>query len=194
MTDTSTTTRIFDGVEVPSPGTFDLDNAHTVVGFSVRHLMVSKTRGRFGTVSGSVTIADDPLQSTVDVTIDASSIDTADVKRDEHLRSADFFDVEQYPTITFKSTGVAERKGDHFKLQGELTVHGVTRPVTLDATLEGIATSPWGTQAIGFSASTELDREEFGLTWNQALETGGVLVGKTAKIEIEAEINRRADA
>ena len=192
MSDTQTTgTRLHDGLEIPQPGVFDLDVTHSTVSFSVRHLMVSKTRGRFGTFSGSVTIADDPIASSVEVTIDPASITTGDVKRDEHLRSADFFDVEQFPEITFRSTGVSEVHGDRFRLEGDLTVHGVTRPVVLDAVLEGIATSPWGTQAVGFSASTELDREAFGLTWNQSLEAGGVLVGKTVKIEIEAEINRR---
>jgi polyisoprenoid-binding protein YceI len=192
MSDTQTaTTRTYEGLEIPQPGVFDLDVAHSTVSFSVRHLMVSKTRGRFGTFSGSVTIAEDPLASSVEVTIDPSSITTGDVQRDEHLRGADFFDVEQFPEITFRSTQVVEVRGDRFRLEGDLAVHGVTLPVVLDAVLEGIATSPWGTQAVGFSASTELDREAFGLTWNQALETGGVLVGKTVKIEIEAEINRR---
>jgi len=184
-------TRVYEGVEIPAPGVFDLDVAHSVVGFSVRHLMVSKTRGRFGTFSGTVTIAEDPLQSSVEVTIDPTSITTGDVKRDEHLRGADFFDVAQFPELTFRSTRVLDHHGDRFRLEGDLTVHGVTRTVVLDAELEGVATSPWGTQAVGFSASTELDREAFGLTWNQSLETGGVLVGKTVKVEIEAEINRR---
>jgi polyisoprenoid-binding protein YceI len=195
MTDTQTSgTRTYDGVEIPEAGVFDLDVAHSTVGFSVRHLMVSKTRGRFGTFSGSVTVGDDPLTSSVEVTIDPASITTGDVKRDEHLRSADFFDVEQFPEISFRSTRVADHHGDRFRLEGDLTVRGVTQPVVLDAVLEGIATSPWGTQAVGFSASTEIDREAFGLTWNQSLETGGVLVGKTVKVEIEAEINRRAEA
>jgi polyisoprenoid-binding protein YceI len=188
---TLTTTRTVEGIEIPEPGVFDLDVAHSTVGFTVRHLMVSKTRGHFGTFSGSVAIADDPYESSVEVTIDPASITTGDVKRDEHLRGADFFDVEQFPEITFRSTKVRDHKGDRFVLEGDLTVHGVTRPVVLDAVLEGIATSPWGTQAVGFSATTELDREAFGLTWNQTLETGGVLVGKTVKVEIEAEINRR---
>jgi polyisoprenoid-binding protein YceI len=195
MTDTQTQgTRTYDGVEIPEAGVFDLDVAHSVVGFSVRHLMVSKTRGRFGSFSGTVDVAENPLDSSVEVTIDPTSISTGDVKRDEHLRGADFFDVEQFPAITFASTRVLDHHGDRFRLEGDLTVHGVTRSVVLDATLEGVATSPWGTQAVGFSASTEIDREAFGLNWNQALETGGVLVGKTVKVEIEAEINRRPEA
>ena len=187
------TTRTLDGVLVPTPGTFDIDPSHTLVGFSVRHLMVSKVRGRFGSFSGTVTIAEDPLLSSVEVSIDPSSIATGDEKRDGHLVSPDFLDVEQYPGITFTSTRVSDHTGKQFKLEGDLTVHGVTRPVVLDATLEGIAATPWGSEAIGFSATAEVDREDFGLTWNQSLETGGVLVGKTAKIEIEAELTRRQD-
>jgi polyisoprenoid-binding protein YceI len=195
MTDTQTHgTRLVEGIEIPQPGTFDLDVSHSTVGFTVRHLMVSKTRGSFDTFSGTVVIADDPYQSTVEVTIDPASVSTGDAKRDEHLRSADFFDVEQFGAITFRSTEVRDHKGDRFVLAGELTVRGVTRPVVLDAVFEGIATSPWGTQAVGFSATTELDREAFGLTWNQTLETGGVLVGKAVKVEIEAELTRRAEA
>jgi len=198
MTDTtatiSPTTRTIDGVEIPVAGVYDIDAAHTVVGFSVRHLMVSKTRGRFDSVSGTVTIAEDPTQSAVDVSLDVASVNTNEAKRDEHLRGVDFFDAEQFPTITFKSTGVSEHKGDTFKLTGDLTVHGVTKQVTLDAVLEGVASTPWGTSAAGFSATTEIDREAFGLTYNAALESGGVLVGKTVKVQIEAELNRRADA
>jgi polyisoprenoid-binding protein YceI len=194
MTDTqSAGSRVLDGVEIPQPGVFDLDVSHSTVGFHVRHLMVSKTRGRFTGFTGTVTVADDPLASSVEVTIDAASVTTGDAKRDDHLRSPDFFDVEQFPEITFRSTRVADHKGDRFRLEGDLTVHGVTNPVVLDAVIEGIATSPWGTEAVGFSASTEIDREAFGLTWNQSLETGGVLVGKTVKVEIEAEVNRRAE-
>jgi polyisoprenoid-binding protein YceI len=193
MTDLQTphATRTIDGVDIPEAGVFDLDVAHSTVSFSVRHLMVSKTRGRFGAFAGAVTVGEDPLASSVEVTIDPASITTGDATRDDHLRSADFFDVEQFPEITFRSTRVADHHGDRFRLEGELTVRGITRPVVLDVVLEGIATSPWGTQAVGFSASTEIDREAFGLTWNQPLETGGVLVGKTVKVEIEAEINRR---
>jgi len=200
MTDTTTATtpvaisRTVDGVEVPLAGVYDIDVAHSVISFSVRHLMVSKTRGRFDTFTGTVTVAEDPTQSQVDVAIDTASVNTNEAKRDEHLRGADFFDVESYPQITFRSTGVSEHKGQNFKLTGDLTVHGVTKSVVLDAVIEGVAATPWGTSAAGFSATTEIDREAFGLTYNAALETGGVLVGKTAKVEIEAELNRRGDA
>jgi len=181
-------TRTVDGTEVPAPGTYTIDASHTEVGFSVRHLMVSKTKGRFGGVSGTVTIAEDPARSAVEVEIDVASIDTRDAGRDEHLRSADFFDVEAHPTITYRSTSVRPEGGD-WHVEGELTVRGVTVSVPLNVTFEGAATSPWGTTAIGFTARADLDREAFGLTWNQALETGGVLVGKQVRIDIEAEAN-----
>jgi polyisoprenoid-binding protein YceI len=191
MTDTQTHgTRIVEGIEIPEAGTFDLDVAHSAVGFTVRHLMVSKTRGSFGTFSGTVVIAEDPYASSVEVTIDPASVTTGDAKRDEHLRSADFFDVEQFPEITFRSTKVRDHKGDRFVLEGDLTVHGVTRPVVLDAVFEGLATSRWGTQAVGFSATTELDREAFGLTWNQALESGGVLVSDEVKLNIDVQASK----
>ena len=126
------------------------------------------------------------------MTIQAASIDTRDEGRDGHLRSPDFFDVEQHPTLTYRSTGVAPAGKGRWNVEGELTVKGVTRPVPLEVTFEGAARDPWGGERIGFTASAELDREAFGLTWNQALETGGVLVGKTVKIEIEAEAVRQA--
>ncbi len=186
------TTRQYAGIEIPSPGTFDLDPSHTTVGFSARHMMVSKVRGRFDSVTGTLTIAEDPLESSVQVSIDAASVNTGEAKRDEHLTSPDFLDVERFPHITFASTRVLDHSAEGFRLEGELTVRDVTRTVTLDASFEGVATSPWGTEAVGFSARTELDREDFGLTWNQALETGGVLVGKRITVEIEAELMRRA--
>jgi polyisoprenoid-binding protein YceI len=183
-------TRVVDGLEVPGPGAFELDPSHSHVGFSVRHMMVSKVRGRFTSFTGAVTVADDPTVSGVDVTIDVAGIDTRDEQRDAHLRSPDFFDAEQFPTVTYRSTSVTAKGGGRFAVHGDLTVRDVTRPVELDVTYEGVAKDPWGNQRFGLSATTEIDREDFGLTWNQALETGGVLVGKTVKIEIEAEAVR----
>jgi polyisoprenoid-binding protein YceI len=191
MSTTTQTTRTVDGSEVPVAGTYTLDASHSDVGFSVRHLMVSKTKGRFSDVSGTVVIAEDPLASSVDVTIAVASIDTRDATRDGHLLSPDFFDAEQHPTITYRSTKVTPAGGDRWTVEGDLSVHGVTRPVALEVTFEGAAKDPWGGERIGFTAKTEVDREAFGLTWNQALETGGVLVGKAAKIEIEAEAVRQ---
>ncbi len=186
-TETTPITRTVDGAELPAPGTYALDASHTHVGFSVRHLMVSKTRGRFADVSGTITIAEDPLASSVEVTIQTASVDTRDEARDGHLRSPDFFDAENYPTITFRSTKVTPAGRGTWTVDGDLTVRDTTRSVLLDVSFEGGAQSPFGTANIGFTAATELDRETFGLTWNQALEAGGVLVGKQVKIEIEAE-------
>jgi polyisoprenoid-binding protein YceI len=183
----STATRTLDGVELPTAGTYSLDPSHSHVGFTARHLVVAKVRGRFGAFSGSVVVADDPLASSVSVDIDVASIDTRDEGRDGHLKSADFFDVERFPTITFRSTGVRAAGRGRFAVDGDLTVRGVTRSVVLDVVLEGVASDPWGGQRAVFSASTEIEREDFGLTWNQALETGGVLVGSKIKVEIEAE-------
>ncbi|WP_238009698.1 YceI family protein [Dactylosporangium sp. AC04546] len=185
-------TREYNGLTIPTPGKFEIDPAHTRVGFVARHMMVSKVRGGFSKATGTVVIAEDPLQSHVDVTIDAASIDTGVADRDGHLRSPDFLHVEQWPALTFKSTRVISLSGNEFKLVGDLTIRDVTREVELDVEFEGHAKSPWGQEVIGFSATTEIDREEFGITWNQALETGGVLVGKKVKIEIGAEAIRQA--
>ena len=194
MTETATLaplTRTVDGVELPVAGTYALDVSHSSIGFVVKHLMVSKTRGTFTGFSGTVVIGEDPAQSSVEVTVDVSTIDSRDEKRDGHLRSADFFDVEQFPTMTYRSTSV-KPAGDEWIVDGDLTVHGVTGPLQLKVAFEGAANTPWGGQAIGFSAKGEVNREDFGLTWNQALETGGVLVGKDIDIEIEAEVVKQA--
>ena len=180
-------TRTVDGVEVPAPGTYVLDPTHSGVHFSVRHLMVSKTKGRFADFAATVTIGDDPLDSSVEVEIRAASVDTREDSRDGHLRSPDFLDVDQYPVITYRSTKVIPDGKGRWNVDGELTVRGVTVAVPLSVAFEGGAVDPWGNARIGFEAHTELDREAFGLTWNQALETGGVLVGKVVKIDIEAE-------
>jgi polyisoprenoid-binding protein YceI len=191
MTQAQATTRTFDKVEIPTPGTFSFDPAHTVVGATARHLMVSKVRGKFADVTGSIVVAENPLDSEVEVVIKAASIDTGVADRDNHLRSPDFLDVENYPELTFKSTRVVKQDGAEFVLAGDLTIRGVTRQVELEVEYHGVTNSPWGQQVIGFSATTELDREEFGMTWNAALETGGVLVGKKLKVEIEAEAIRQ---
>ena len=189
---TDAKTRDFNGITIPTAGTFSIDPAHTRVGFVARHLMVSKVRGSFTSAKGTVTIAEDPLQSTVDIEIDAASIDTGVADRDGHLKSADFLNVEQHPVLTFKSTSIVGLKNNEFQLLGDLTIKGVTKQVELDVEFEGYAKSPWGQEVIGFSATTEIDREEWDMTWNQALETGGVLVGRKVKIEIGAEAIRQA--
>jgi polyisoprenoid-binding protein YceI len=191
MTQAQATTRTFEKVEIPTPGTFSFDPAHTIVGATARHLMVSKVRGKFTDVTGSIVVAENPLDSAVEVVIKAASIDTGAADRDNHLRSADFLDVENYPELTFTSTRVVKQDGAEFVLAGDLTIRGVTREVELEIEYHGVTNSPWGQQVIGFSATTELDREDFGMTWNAALETGGVLVGKKLKVEIEVEAVRQ---
>ena len=181
-------------ISAPAAGastTWQLDPAHTNVEFSVKHLMLARVKGRFTGVAGTVMLAAEPTASTVEVVIDAASIDTREAKRDAHLRSADFFDVERFPTITFRSSDVRPAGAGDLRIVGDLTIRDVTREVTLEVTDEGRGTDPWGGERAGFSATAVIDRRDFGLTWNQALETGGVLVGKTAKIEIEAEAVRQ---
>jgi len=169
--------------------TWKIDPAHSLIEFAVRHLMITTVKGRFGGVDGTVLLDEsDPSKVDVDVTIHATSIDTREPQRDAHLRSADFFDVEQYPHITFTSTRQITRKGNAFELAGDLTIHGVTRPVVLDVTEEGHGKDPWGGERRGFSATTKIKRSDFGLTWNQALEAGGVLVGDDIKISLDLEL------
>jgi len=182
-----TNTRTFNGLEIPEPGTFVLDASHSAAAFSVKHLVVAKTRGRFTDFEGTINIDDDPLKSSVNVTIQAGSITTGDDKRDGHLRSADFLDVDKFPTLTYKSTSVRHVKGEHFVVEGELTVAGVTKPAKLDVEYLGVVTDPWGGTRAAFEAVAKINREDFGLTWNQALETGGVLVGKDISIVLEVE-------
>lgn len=179
------TPRTSNGVAIPAPGTYAIDPSHSSVEFVAKHLVVAKVRGGFTEVAGTVQIAEDPLASSVEVTIGTASIHTGDDGRDEHLRSADFFDVEAHPTMTYRSTAVAAAGPGRWTVEGELTIRDVTRPVALDLELNGLATDPWGGSRAIYSASTTVEREAFGLTWNQALETGGVLVGKQVRIELE---------
>lgn len=190
MTISATESRTFDGLVIPQPGTFVFDPHHTSVGFVARHLVVSKVRGSFEQVAGTITIAEDPLQSSVEVTIGASSITTGSADRDKHLRSGDFLDPENHPNLTFRSTRAASHAGNRFVLVGDLTIRGVTREVPLEVDFEGLAKNPYGRELIAFSAKTEIDREDFGITWNMAMETGGVVVGKVVKIEISVEATR----
>jgi polyisoprenoid-binding protein YceI len=183
--------RPFEGLQIPVAGTYDLDAAHKRVGFVARHLMVSKVRGQFAEASATITIGEDPLTSSVTASINTASIETGQVDRDNHLRSGDFFESEKYPTIEFRSTGIKSHAGAEFVLDGELTIKGVTKPVELVVEFEGATTSPYGKGVFGFSAHTEIDREDWGLTWNMALESGGVMVGKKVKIEIEGEAVRQ---
>lgn len=177
-------------IATPLPGTYVLDASHSSVEFVARHLMISKTRGRFGRFSGTFEIAGDPLASRVEVEIDAASIDTGDARRDEHLRSPDFFDVANHPTLSFRSTGVVP-DGDQWRVTGDLTIRGVTHPVSLNASYEGTGADPWGNVRFGLTASGKVNREDWGLTWNQALEAGGVLVSKDITLELSAEAIRQ---
>jgi polyisoprenoid-binding protein YceI len=179
--------RTFEGFELPAPGEWQIDSAHTTVEFVARHLMVTKVRGRFTGVEGTIHVADNPAESWAEVKVDPASVESGDDQRDTHLRSPDFFDVERYPEITFSSTKIEGGSPGHFVVRGDLTVRGVTRPVALDVEYAGVARDPWGGLRAGFSASTEVNREDFGLTWNVALETGGVLVGKKARLEFEIQ-------
>ena len=192
MTAPTLDTRPFDGIAIPAAGTFALDPAHTEVAAIARHLVVSKVRGTFADTTGSIVIAADPLQSSVTASIPAASINTNSPDRDNHLRSADFLDVENHPTLDFRSTSILSHKGNSFVVRGDLTIRGVTREVDLHVEFEGVARSPWGQEVVAFTATTEFDREEFGMTWNQALETGGVLVGKKIAVQIAAEGIRQA--
>ncbi|MDG4794774.1 YceI family protein [Micromonospora sp. WMMD1082] len=189
---TESVTRDWNGLTIPAAGTYLLDAAHKRVGFVARHMMVSKVRGEFAEASATITIAEEPLASSVSATIQAASINTAQADRDAHLRSPEFLDAEKFPTLEYRSTGVKSHEGSEFVLTGELTVKDVTRPVELKVEFEGVGRSPFGQDIFGFSASTEIDREDFGLTWNVALESGGVLVGKKIKIEIEGEAIRQS--
>jgi polyisoprenoid-binding protein YceI len=172
---------------VPVAGVYEIDGAHTSVEFVGRHLMITKVRGRFSEVRGQITIDEEPAKSHVEVEIGVASVSTGNGDRDAHLTSGDFFDVEQYPTITFASTGVKPVRDNTWEVVGDLTVHGTTKPVTLQVDFDGGGASPFGDERIGFSAATEVNREDFGLTWNVALESGGFLVGKTARIELAVQ-------
>ena len=179
-------TRIADGAELPAPGRWQIDPGHTELAFIGRHFMLNKVRGRFTGLSGVIEVAEAPGDSTADVTIEMASVTSGNEARDEHLRSADFFDVAHYPTATFlaRASGWQGARG---VLAGELTLRGVTRPVTLQAEYLGYAADPWGGHRAVFSAAGTIDREDWGLTWNLPLDGGGLVVSKEIRIEIEIE-------
>jgi polyisoprenoid-binding protein YceI len=173
--------------------TWEIDPVHSSATFSIRHMTVSNVRGEFGKVTGTVDWNDaDVTKSTVQATIDVSTLNTREPKRDGHLKSPDFFDVEKYPTITFKSTQVKKVGPNHVKVIGDLTMHGVTKPVTLDATYTGEVKDPGGNIKRGVSAKTKVNRKDFGLIWNKTLETGGVLVGDEVDIALDLELAKKA--
>jgi len=186
MTDSTT-------LDIPGykTGTWVLDPAHSEVTFSVRHMMISKVRGTFGVKSATIVAPENPLEATVEASVDVSSVDTKDEGRDQHLRSAEFFDTETHPTMDFRSTGVRVEDGD-FLVDGDLTIRGITKPATFSLDFGGFGTDPWGNYKAGATAKTVVNREDFGLTWNAALETGGVLVGKDVTIELDLQLTLQA--
>jgi polyisoprenoid-binding protein YceI len=182
MSDTGTLTAIPGYVA----GTWSIDPVHSEVGFTARHMMVSKVRGRFRTFSGQVVTGENPLESSVTAEIDLSSIDTGNEQRDAHIRSADFFEVETYPTMTYQSTGVRQDR-DGFVLNGKLTLKGVTKDVPLNLELNGFGPDPYGGTRAGFTATGELNRSDFGVSFNAVMETGGVVVSEKITIQLEIE-------
>ncbi len=184
----STTT----AVSAATRTTWTIDPAHSHVGFSVRHMMISTVKGRFGEISGTIVLDDDDLSaSSVEAALGVGSIDTREPQRDAHLRSADFFDAAQFPTITFKSRRVAASTPGTLAVTGDLTIKGVTREVVLEVIEEGRGKDPWGGERAGFTAHTTINRRDYGLTYNQVLETGGVLVGEEIKISLDVELIRQ---
>ena len=179
-------TRTLEGHVLPGPGVWDIDPGHTDLAFVGRHFMVTKVRGRFTDVTGRVVIAPQMSDSSVEVTIGMASVESGSADRDDHIRSADLFDVERYPTATFVSRTV-DWTGSSGTVHGDLTIHGVTRHVPLVVSFEGYVPDPWGGHRAIFSARTTVNREDFGITWNMALEAGGLLVSKDVRIEIELE-------
>jgi polyisoprenoid-binding protein YceI len=179
--------RTHDDRLIPVAGVYDIDGPHTSVEFVGRHLMITKVRGRFTDVRGRITITEDPEKSHVEVEIGVASLNSGNDDRDAHLLSPDFLDVEQHPTISFASTAVRPLRDNAWELVGDLSVRGTTRPITLQVDFDGGGASPMGDERIGFSAATDIDREDFGLTWNVALETGGLLVGKGVRIELAVQ-------
>ena len=170
-----------------TPGVWNVDPSHSIVGFTARHLMITKVRGRFTSFTGTVTVPENPLDSKVEANVDLGSVTTGDEQRDAHLKSADFFNIDQHPTMTFRSTGIKETGGDYL-LTGDLTVAGKTRSVDFDLSFDGVQKDPWGGTRAGFTAEAEISRKDWEMTWNVALETGGVLVGDKVKIELDVEL------
>jgi len=178
---------------VAATTTWQIDPSHSVVEFAVKHMVFATVKGRFGAFEGAVvTHPDDPTEGEVNFSIDADSIDTGDEKRDEHLRSNDFFGVGDHPKLRFKSTRVEHVPGPTFRVHGDLTIKGIAKPIVLEATFNGSGVNPWGQTVASWSATTEIDREAWGMNFNSALETGGVLVGTKVKVLLELEASRQA--
>ena len=176
-------------IAAPATTTWKIDPAHSHAQFKVKHMMISNVKGEFSALTGSLTLDGDNIEnSSVEATIDAATISTSDPQRDTHLKSADFFDVEKFPTLNFKSTKVSKKGGEEISVAGDLTIHGVTRPVVF--AVEGPsapAKDPWGNTRVGLSATSKINRKDFGLTWNSTLETGGILVGEDITITLDVQ-------
>ena len=168
-------------------GIWNIDTSHTTVGFTVRHMMVSKVRGKFSDFGGDIVIAEDPTASTVERHVEMASVDTGDAGRDDHLRTNDFFDIQTHPTMTFTSTEHHRARAATSSSTGDLTIQGVTRPVTFDLEVGGVGTDPWGNTSAGFTATTTINRKDLGLEYNAVLEGGGVLIGEKVTIELDVE-------
>jgi len=187
MSSTQASVRTIEGLELPPPGTWEIDPVHSNVSFVVRHMVVAKVRGKFAKFSGTIEVAENHQDSKVDATIDAASIDTSEPNRDAHIRSADFLDVENHPVITFSAVGPIHTAGTKFTLSGDLTIRGVTKPVTLEAEYLGVIKHPQMGTRMGLSATGEINKDDFGVLYNAALETGGFVLGKTIRLELEVE-------
>ncbi len=172
--------------------TWAIDPVHSIAEFGIKHMMIATVKGRFGALNGTVHFdGADLTTGSVEAVIEVESITTNEPQRDGHLRSPDFFHVEQHPTMTFRSTGVEHKEGDEYRLRGDLTIRAVTKPITLDLTYEGQITDPYGNRRAGFAAETTINRGDFGLTFNQVLETGGVMVGDKVKVSLHIEAVRQ---
>ncbi|MGZ4691707.1 MAG: YceI family protein [Acidimicrobiia bacterium] len=193
MTVSAAQDRTFEGQRVPPVGRWNVDPSHSSLQFVARHMMISKVRGRFRKFEGTIVIAEDPLESSVEATIDTSTIDTGDPDRDTHLRAAEFLDVERFPHARFTSTSLSPGNDGKWQIKGDLTIRDVTRVVELTVEFCGVADDPWGNVRAGFLGTTEINREEFDITWNQALEAGGFLVGKGVKVEVDVEALLESD-
>lgn len=189
---TTATARNVNGTEYPAVGTYDIDVSHTRLGFAVRHMAVSKVRGEFKEFSGTLELAENPVDSKISVTMQAATVETKDENRDNHLRTNDFFDVENHPTWTFTSTAIRPVTATEWHVDGDLTIRGVTKQVTLDAILEGVVQDPFGLHRVGFSASTTINRDDYGVSFNAALEAGGLVVSKKVDIDLEVEATLQA--
>lgn len=187
---TAAAARQWQGLTIPAPGTFTVDAQHSHLGFIATHMMFTKVRGHFTDVSGTITLAEEPTDSVVEVAMRTDSVTTGAEDRDGHLRSGDFFDSANYPEIRFRSTHIRHVGGPEFVVTGDLSIRDVTRTVEFDVTFEGLGTNPWGTEVAGVSARAEINREDWDLTWNAALETGGVLVGRKVVLDLEIQAAR----